>query len=643
MKTNLLTGGKWLILSGLLLLAAQATQAQFTYVTNNGSITITGYTGPGGPVTIPATTNGLPVTAIQGPGGFEDKDITSVAIPASVTNIQAGEFAPNTSLTVFTVDPSNQVYSSAGGVLFDKSQATLVEYPPGLSGGYLIPVSVTSIGTSAFAACYYLSSVTISSNVTTIGPEGFGFCFGLTSLAIPASVTSIGSDAFINCSSLTAFTVAPGNMSYSSVGGVLFDKTQTTLIAFPTGLGGSYAIPNGVTVIGTEAFILCNGLTNVTMPATVTTLAYGAFADCSGLTAITLGAGVNQIVPSLFGGCNQLTAINVNPTNPVLSSIGGVVFDKSQTTLILFPTGYRGNYTTPGSVTSIAAYAGEACDLSALTLTAGVTNIGEIAFQGCGNLTNVTILSPVTTMGIVAFGDCPKLANVVIHGNVSSFGLDAFVYSSGLAGVYFTGNAPAQPDPSTFMGDTGATVYYLAGTTGWGSSFGGLPTMELEPIAITANPTNGPAPLTVSFTAAAVDNAHNPVTNWNWDFGDGSTSAAQNPSHIYTATGVFTAAVVETNSAGIPLAGAAATIQSTPLQPGISAFSIAGVNLVLDATNGQSGLTYYVLTSTNAALPLIQWLPVTTNILNASGNFIIIVSNSFSPTIPQQFYILKTQ
>ncbi len=642
MKTNRLTGGTWPILLGLLLLAAQATQAQFNFITNNGAIIITGYTGPGGPVTIPASTNGLPVTTIEGPS-FEDKGITSVAIPASVTNIQAGEFAPNTVLTVFTVDPSNPVYSSAGGVMFDKNQTTLFEYPPGLSGGYVIPSTVTNTGTSAFSACYYLSSVTISSNVTTIGSEGFAFCFGLTSVAIPAGVTSIGPGAFLNCHSLTAFTVDPGNLFFSSLGGVLFDKNQQTLIIFPVGLSGSYIVPNGVVTIGPDAFFLCVNLTSVTMPASVTTLDDQAFGDCSGLTTITLGAGVNQISTSAFGGCTQLTAINVNPTNAVLSSIAGVVFDKSQTTLIQFPPGYPGSYTTPGSVTSIAPYAAEDCALSALTLATGVTNIGELAFQGCGNLTSMTILSPVTSLGIFTFADCSRLATVIIHGGVSSFGVDAFIYSSAQVSFYFTGNAPAQPDSSTFTGDTDATVYYLAGTTGWGSSFGGLPTAELEPIAITANPTNGPAPLTVSFTAAAVDNADNPVTNWNWDFGDGSTSTAQNPSHTYTAIGVFTAAVMETNIAGIPIAGMAAAIQSTPPQPGISALSVSGANLVLDATNGQSGQTYYVLTSTNVALPLNQWLPVTTNILSASGNFTITISNTVTPAVPQQFYILKTQ
>ena len=130
---------------------------------------------------------------------------------------------------------------------------------------------------------------------------------------------------------------------------MLFDKNHTTLIELPTGLKGSYAIPDGVTTVGAGAFFLCNGLTSVTMTASVTTLDDSAFADCSGLTTITLGAGVNQIVYTALGGCNQLTAINVDPANPVLSSINGVVYDKSQTALIKFPTGFRGNYTAPGS------------------------------------------------------------------------------------------------------------------------------------------------------------------------------------------------------------------------------------------------------------------------------------------------------
>jgi len=45
-----------------------------------------------------------------------------------------------------------------------------------------------------------------------------------------------------------------------------------------------------------------------------------------------------------------------------------------------------------------------------------------------------------------------------------------------LRAIYFKGNAPSAPDSSVFYGDTSATVYYLPGTTGWTSTFGGRPT-----------------------------------------------------------------------------------------------------------------------------------------------------------------------
>jgi hypothetical protein len=79
-----------------------------------------------------------------------------------------------------------------------------------------------------------------------------------------------------------------------------------------------------------------------------------------------------------------------------------------------------------------------------------------------------------------------------------------------------------------------------------------------------------------------------------------------------------------------------------PELPGIAGLSVQGTNLVLDGTNGQSGNTYLVLTSTNLALPLSQWTPAATNVLSVSGNFSITVTNTVSEAIPQRFYILQT-
>src|SRR6266567_1054841 len=121
----------------LLLTLPAAVQAQFNYTTNNGTITITGYTGLGGAVAIPSTITELPVTSI---------------------GVYAFQY--NTNLTSVT-----------------------------------IPNSVTSIGDWAFDRCWRLTSVMIPGSVTSIGNFAFYEC-GLTSVMIPSSVTSIGGSAF---------------------------------------------------------------------------------------------------------------------------------------------------------------------------------------------------------------------------------------------------------------------------------------------------------------------------------------------------------------------------------------------------------------------------------------------------------------
>jgi len=460
------------LLLGLLLLTTLTAKAQFNFVTNDGIAIINGYTGGGGAVTIPATLGGLPVTVIEG-SGFEDRGITSVAIPDTVTNIGTQEFAPNEQLTSFSVDSNNPVYSSAGGVLFDKSGKTLVEYPPGLSGNYAIPASVTTIGESAFSACYFVSTVTFPVGLTNIGPQAFAFCFALTNVTIPANVSVIGPDVFMNCTNLPAIDVDSGNPYFASVGGVLFDKNETTLLDFPTGLRGSYAVPSGVTTLGTSCFVLCAALTNITIPTSVTTIENSAFGDCTGLNSLTLGAGVSFIDTTAFGGCANLTAINVDPANADFSSFNGVVYNKQQTILEQFPPGFTGGYTIPNTVTSVADDAAEGCKLTDLIVPGSVTSIGEVSFQGCGNLTNVTMSNGVSSIGVFAFADSPKLATVTIPATVTSLPFGAFAYD-GLTSVTFEGNAPVT-DPNAFLGES-ATIYYMAGTSGWSNPFDGLTT-----------------------------------------------------------------------------------------------------------------------------------------------------------------------
>jgi hypothetical protein len=176
----------------LLTLPAVVQAEDYTYATNNGTITITGwYTGPGGDATIPSTINGLSVTAISEFWFDYHLNVTSVTIPRSVTNIQPWAFSICGTLMTITVDALNPAYSSGGGVLFDKAQTALVRFPNARAGNYTISNSVTNVWPQAFASSG-ISKVTIPDSVTIIGDGAFGSCHGLTDVTVGNSVCSIG-------------------------------------------------------------------------------------------------------------------------------------------------------------------------------------------------------------------------------------------------------------------------------------------------------------------------------------------------------------------------------------------------------------------------------------------------------------------
>ena len=218
------------VLLALLITPVVAT-AQFTFTTNNGAITITGYTGPGGNVAIPSTTNGLPVTSI-GIAAFYGTGLTSVSIGSGVTNIGDSAFSYCSMLTTISVDMNNPSYSSVAGVLFDKSKTEIIVFPGGLNESYNVPNNVTIIGDWSFTGCS-LTNVSIQEGVTSIGSVAFATCQNLTSVRIPSSVTSIGIVAFGHCTNLTkAFFLgnAPNgdNTIFSGESGIAYYLPGTT-------------------------------------------------------------------------------------------------------------------------------------------------------------------------------------------------------------------------------------------------------------------------------------------------------------------------------------------------------------------------------------------------------------------------------
>lgn len=113
-------------------------------------------------------------------------------------------------------------------------------------------------------------------------------------------------------------------------------------------------------------------------------------------------------------------------------------------------------------------------------------------------------------------------------------------------GIDFTAGTHTANGGSAGDGGRGGvdnTVFAPNGTNG---SAGALIESQIAPLSnFTANVTSGTRPLTVNFT-----NLSQGATSYLWNFGDGNTSTATNPTHNYTTVGSFTVTLTATNDAG---------------------------------------------------------------------------------------------
>ncbi|NLF86246.1 MAG: leucine-rich repeat domain-containing protein, partial [Lentisphaerae bacterium] len=270
-------------------------EGDFAYVSDGAQITITGYSGADDAISIPAVIGGLPVTAI-GDRAFYQGRFSGVTIPTGVTHIGIQAFSDCLWLT-----------------------------------SVAIPGGVTNIGHSAFYQCQFLTGVTLPESLATLGDHAF-YCCGLTGVTIPDSVTSIGTGAFaldygleqimigrgvshigegvFAYTALATIAVDPANPSYCAPDGVLYDKAQTMLLAFPPSKSGTYDIPVGVTAIGASAFTGCFGLTGVSIPETVAAIGKKAFSGCASLTGVTIPSGVAVIEDNAFSQ-SGLTGVTI--------------------------------------------------------------------------------------------------------------------------------------------------------------------------------------------------------------------------------------------------------------------------------------------------------------------------------------------
>ncbi|MBO7326539.1 MAG: leucine-rich repeat domain-containing protein, partial [Clostridia bacterium] len=343
----------------------------------------------------------------------------------------------------------------------------------------IIPDSIVSIEAEAFSDNYKVTSVTFGENsqLTTIGNNAFYSCHSLTSIVIPDGVISIGDNAFYYCDLLvevynySALPIEKGSEDYGYVayyardlyttnrpskvttdenGFVIYTNGGVKTILNYIGKDSEVIIPDGINIIGKNAFAACNSLTkitfsssvtaideyafnwctsltSVTIPSNVTTIGNFAFYYCSSLASITISEGVKTIGDAAFGDCDSLTSVHI-PLS--VTSIGKAPFASCDSLTEINVddehTSYKsvdGNlYTKDGKV--LVQYAIGKAD-STFEVPAGVVVVGEGAFMESQNLYWLEIRHDVTRIGDAAFY-MSSLTSVTITSDLETIGYGAF-------------------------------------------------------------------------------------------------------------------------------------------------------------------------------------------------------------------------
>ena len=209
------------------------------------------------------------ITGYSGNGG-------EVVIPAEVTDIDLYALGKAKGITTYSVAEGNKTYTAVDGVLFSADKKTLVAYPRyNTATSYSIPDGTKNIGSYAFI---YNSK--------------------LTDLTIPDSVSSIGNYAFFNSKS---FKNIYFGRSVRSIGREAFACIYS--------LEGEISLPSEIGYLGKGMFRKSEGITSVVADCKVTVICEDTFKDCTGLKEVTLSDDLFAIETDSFAGCDNLEKI----------------------------------------------------------------------------------------------------------------------------------------------------------------------------------------------------------------------------------------------------------------------------------------------------------------------------------------------
>ena len=234
----------------------------FEYTVNDGTATVTNYTGAGPAVVIPDEMDGYKVTAIGLSAFYQCDAVESVSIPDSVTLIDDTAFCYCSNLKSVTV-----------------------------------PENVTVIDFGAFKGCKKLESVTIKGKLELIQEEVFKECISLTSVQLPDSVKKISTKAFASCTGLEEITIPD---SVTEIEESAFSNCEKL---------SKLKLPAGLITIGNGAFSGCTELTEVDIPDGTVDIGERAFSGCTKLESLIIPLSVKNIREEILENCTGFKTV----------------------------------------------------------------------------------------------------------------------------------------------------------------------------------------------------------------------------------------------------------------------------------------------------------------------------------------------
>ena len=452
------------------------TYAVITGVRDSGSAYISGSISV--PTSVSETPNGTGYIVKEiADGAFANQiGITSVSIPLTVAKIGTGVFTGCSVLSEITVDGNNPWLASLDGALYDKDFTTIFACPA-LTETIVLPTSLETISSEAFAGAHRIVSLDVPETVVSIGARAFKDCTRLESISFkgnaPASDSSIIQGATANLifykkSNSTGWSTPPwsgfnlldsesdqaSGIISTSFGQVIWryrvrqgeaEIYNNGSAAVPTSTTQTYSydeenntwVGNGklivpssldgypVAGIGDGAFAKCAALTEVELPSTIKHIGKRPFSE-SAIITLALPDSLRVLDGNPLSGCDTILSVTISPDNSYFAIVDGILYDKDIRLLIGCPA-RKETASIASTVTSIGDEAFYGCfRLRELTLPITLSEIGDQAFRGAVRLTSLELPVSMVEIGQAAFADCTSLIAVTYCGDAPNAADDIY-------------------------------------------------------------------------------------------------------------------------------------------------------------------------------------------------------------------------